>query len=345
MKIGEERLQKKLKILLSIIAIACVTLSIAVVAVSTQTSFSTTTLYIDPPSIEDPTILPNDTIIIRVMINTVANMKKCDFNLTYNSSVLSVQRVTKFEIQGQYPYMNLDVDDIVGYLRANLSYKNTVTLATDTGLVEIEFFVKDYGVSPLHFASSTLTDNGGNPISHDTQDGFVHIFIRNIATKDIAVATNETYVGEVIPINVTVLNDGDITENFSVSLFYDSTLVATQDVVNLASKENLTLFFLWDTSGVPARLAPYTIKAEASILPHEINITDNTLTDGAIMLKIIGDVNGDGRVNIDDLIAWDAAYLSHSGDPNWNVQADLSMDGIVDKADATLILDHYMETV
>lgn len=334
---------EKIKTILVMATLLFATLSFTLTTLFAQTSPSDTTLYVDPSSIEDPTILPGDTIVIKIIIDAVANMKNCEFNLTFNPNVLSVKQVTKQLVQGQYPNTNVDVDDVVGYVWVNLTYTTAVTVTTDTALVEIKFFVKGYGTSPLHFESSALKDNAGTPIPHDTQDGFVRIFVRNIAVQDIAVLYHETYAGRVIPINVTVLNDGDIPESFSVSLFYNSTLIATQNVVDLLPKENTTLTFNWDTAAVPPSLDLYAIRAEASILPNELNTADNTLEDRTVKLKIVGDVNGDGKVDINDLIAWDAAYESHPGDPNWNEQADLNYDGKVDKADAMIILEHYHE--
>jgi uncharacterized protein (DUF2141 family) len=76
-------------------------------------------------------------------------------------------------------------------------------------------------------------------------------------------------------------------------------------------------------------------------VPYETNLANNALTDGNIKVKIMGDVNGDGTVGILDLEAWDAAYGSSQGMPNWNPQADLDGNGTVDKADGTLIIENY----
>lgn len=320
-------------------------LAITATTLFAQNGAEATTLYIYPTSIEDPTISPGDTITVYVMISAVVDLKKCEFNLTFNPAVLQVLRITKLRAQGQYPESKIDMDSDVGYLRIELLYNNTLTITTDTALIEVEFYIRNYGSTFLHFQHSQVIDSAGQPIEHETMDGFVMIFIRNIMIKEIAIPTQETYVGRLIPVGVTVLNDGDITENFSVSLFYDAVLIETKNVVNLQPKENVTLIFNWDTAPVSPRLAPYIIRAEATILPYEVNVTDNTLIDGAIKLKIVGDVNGDGEVGINDLIAWDAAYETHAGDPNWNEQADINMDGVVDKTDANLILEHYKETV
>jgi hypothetical protein len=340
-----KNLPRNNKTILAILAILCVAIPFAAATLLVKTTPSDTTLYVDPSSIEDPTILPGDHIIIHIVIDSVSNMKTCEFNLTFSPTILSVWRITKLAVQGQYPDSKVNFDSDAGYIWVSLTYKSAVTIASNTAILEIEFVVKDYGFTSLHFQSSELLDNAGQPITHETQDGSVKIIIRNIITKQISLLTHETYVGRVIPINVTVLNDGNVPENFTVSLFYDSTLVEAKNVTNLPPKENITLTFNWDTGAVSPSITPYTVKAEASTVPYEVNVTDNALVDGTIKLKIVGDVNGDGIVNINDLIAWDNAYGSHAGDGNWNEQADVNNDGIVDKADATLILGHYKETL
>ncbi|MEM3760052.1 MAG: hypothetical protein QXZ02_02945, partial [Candidatus Bathyarchaeia archaeon] len=85
-------------------------------------------------------------------------------------------------------------------------------------------------------------------------------------------------------------------------------------------------------------------KAEATTVSGEADTSNNLLVDGIIKVKIIGDINNDDYVDINDLNAWDVAYGSKSGDPNWNPQADINNDGIVDKADGMLIIENYHNT-
>jgi hypothetical protein len=101
----------------------------------------------------------------------------------------------------------------------------------------------------------------------------------------------------------------------------------------------------WNTTGFPASNTPYIIKAQADILPYETNTTNNVYVDGSVKLKLIGDVNGDGKVDINDLMAWDAAYGSKLGDPNWNIQADINGDEIVDNQDGQLIVQNYRNSL
>jgi len=49
------------------------------------------------------------------------------------------------------------------------------------------------------------------------------------------------------------------------------------------------------------------------------------------------DLNGDGKVNIEDIAIWGLAFGSHSGHARWNPNADINGDGKVDMIDGVLI--------
>jgi hypothetical protein len=108
--------------------------------------------------------------------------------------------------------------------------------------------------------------------------------LRNIVLKSITVSTKTIYQGLTVKINVTVKNEGDVAETFDVSVYYNKTvvdtgtqweLVDTKGGVNLGSLNSTDppLMFSWNTSGVAQ--ANYYILANATIVPHEGNITDN----------------------------------------------------------------------
>ncbi len=86
-------------------------------------------------------------------------------------------------------------------------------------------------------------------------------------------------------------------------------------IQNLQPNETRIVLYDWNTSGFPASNIPYVIAAHADALPHETNTTNNVYVDGAVKLKLIGDVNGDGKVDVNDLTAWDTAYGAKTGDP------------------------------
>ena len=55
---------------------------------------------------------------------------------------------------------------------------------------------------------------------------------------------------------------------------------------------------------------------------------------------LVGDVNGDGTVNLSDLQGFASAYLSTPGDPNYNPAADFNQDGIVNLVDAKALMQN-----
>jgi hypothetical protein len=59
---------------------------------------------------------------------------------------------------------------------------------------------------------------------------------------------------------------------------------------------------------------------------------------------IPGDINGDGVVDVFDVVIIAVAYGTEPGDPNWNPQADLNIDNIIDIGDLVIWADHFGET-
>jgi hypothetical protein len=57
-----------------------------------------------------------------------------------------------------------------------------------------------------------------------------------------------------------------------------------------------------------------------------------------------GDIDGDGDCDYDDFLAFAAAYLSTSGDPNYNPAADFDIDGAVDYDDFLVFAGAYLST-
>lgn len=52
---------------------------------------------------------------------------------------------------------------------------------------------------------------------------------------------------------------------------------------------------------------------------------------------VVGDLNGNGVVNLEDALILSAAYRSTVGDANWNADADLNEDGSINIYDALIL--------
>jgi hypothetical protein len=169
--------------------------------------------------------------------------------------------------------------------------------------------------------------------------------VRDVAVTNVKTSKDRCKPMPTVPdnsfvkVNVTVLNNGSLSETFSVALFANATTVDTQTVIGLAPGAQKELIYMWNTTGWTH--GNYTISAYSVPVPGEVNTGDNTFTDGNIKVVISGDVNGDGSVDIYDAILLAGAYNSDPGKPNWNPNADLKADDVIDIYDAINLANHY----
>jgi hypothetical protein len=240
-----------------------------------------TILYVDPPEIIDPTIEPSQNFAVNVTIDDVGNMRTCEFNLTYDTNILTCVIVEVLKVQNQLPIPNVVFNDEMGYVWVKLKYPSAITTTIPAPLVKITFHVDARGVTTLDLTNTTLTDSAGEPIPHTAIDGFFAALIQDLSITNVVVSSNWVYKGQPVNIDVTVKNLGNQKESFDVKTYYNTTLIGTQHVTDLAPNAEATLTFTWDTS--TAELCRnYTIKAEVTILPYETNTTDNTYINGNV---------------------------------------------------------------
>ena len=112
--------------------------------------------------------------------------------------------------------------------------------------------------------------------------GFITVnpIIHDIAVTAVAPSQTQAAVGVTISVDVTVKNEGNVPETFNVTAYYDTNPIGTQTGISLNAGESDIVPFSWDTTGVAE--GTYTISAEASQVPEEINVTNNKFTDGTV---------------------------------------------------------------
>jgi hypothetical protein len=108
------------------------------------------------------------------------------------------------------------------------------------------------------------------------------VVIHDIAIVDVEVSNNSLYIGELLQINVSIVNKGTETETFDVGVYYDFSLIESLRVYAFAPDTQTALIFVWNTSSVSEGL--YRISASAPI-PNDINISDNTFINGVVQVK------------------------------------------------------------
>lgn len=158
------------------------------------------------------------------------------------------------------------------------------------------------------------------------------ISLHDIAIVSAAVGSDELYVGWTVDVNVTVKNAGDCAESFNVTVFSDDNVIEMFSVPDLLIGKNITLAFTWNSTGLTP-CHSYVVRCEVDPVPGEKNVEDNFYVAGTVKIKMVGDVNGDGIINIIDIAAIAIGYGSNAGDSRYNLICDLNRDDTINILD------------
>jgi hypothetical protein len=104
--------------------------------------------------------------------------------------------------------------------------------------------------------------------------------VHDVAVAGVTASPGVVTVGEAVTVEVVVKNEGTQVETFNVSAYFDESRIATSLVVSLASEGELTVTFVWDTSGLSP--GTYTIKARAHSVKGETNLENNEFENGEV---------------------------------------------------------------
>jgi hypothetical protein len=410
-------------------------------------------IYVDPPEIIDPTLVPPKTISINITIDDIENLYFYEFNLSFNPSVLICLSAIPLDAMGETNYIpEITINNPKGFVWVRVTYyspANPITTYDPLALTNIVFRIKAIGQSTLDLHDTLLKDFTDSPIPHDVYDGLIMTLIRDVAVTQVLPSRTWTYAGWPLNITVTVKNLGNINETFDIKTYYDNNLIDQITVTDLQPTEETSLNFTWDTTGVPegtytikanvtqvpyesntanneltdgtveimtyihdiaitnvtlskewvyqgnilnitvtaknngafpesfdvnayydshligtfpvTNLAPdveievefllntstlepchtYVVKAEATIVEYEFNETNNIIIDGSFKVRFFGDVDGDGKVDIIDVYAVSAAFGSYPGSPKWNPDLDVNEDQRIDMLDIYLVAMNF----
>jgi hypothetical protein len=154
-------------------------------------------------------------------------------------------------------------------------------------LATVTFEAIAEGDSTLEFTNpgydTFLMNPEGMDLPFGVLNGGVSVILgspaHDVAVIDVTASPLKIASSEPVTITVVVENQGNRIETFDVTTFYDSNMISTQ-TQTLAPYASATLTFTWDTTGVG--IGSYLIKAEASLVPGEVDTVDNTYVDGPV---------------------------------------------------------------
>jgi hypothetical protein len=159
----------------------------------------------------------------------------------------------------------------------------------------------------------------------------------------VYITTLKTVVGQgyTININVTIANQGDITETFNVTLSANTTAVGTKQIT-VPRGTSTNLAFTWNTTGFAK--GNHAIWAYAWPVLGETDTDDDTLVDGWVVVAMPGDINADGIVDIFDCVRIALAFSATPHDPNWDPNSDIDNSNLIDIFDLVIVAIHFAET-
>lgn len=132
---------------------------------------SLTRTYIGPPSIEDPNLGPGETFSINMRIANVSNLFGYDFNMSYNTFILTCIGVLVGPL-GNMPSPMWEIDDAKGNVWVNVTYGTPLTTDSPETLASLTFLVQGRGSGVFDLYYTNLVNSLGQPISHEVSNGY-----------------------------------------------------------------------------------------------------------------------------------------------------------------------------
>jgi hypothetical protein len=161
----------------------------------------------------------------------------------------------------------------------------------------------------------------------------------DIGITSLTTSKTEVMQGYATTIGLKIVNYGVNSETLDVTIYANASSIAKFTLYSLGERNSVNFTFDWNTTGFA--YGNYTISAEVTPVPGEVDISDNTLIDGMVKVKIPGDINGDGIINIED--ATQVGYYWLRGVPPAPPEVDITGDGIVNILDATVIGINWLQ--
>jgi hypothetical protein len=112
---------------------------------------------------------------------------------------------------------------------------------------------------------------------------------------------------------------------------------------NLTVGSSSTLSLMWNTSGLQ-QCRTYDVTAEVSTVPGETHVEDNLYDFGPVKVKMVGDVNSDGKINILDIYAIATAFNARIGESLYKANYDINLDYVINILDLTMAAMNFNRT-
>jgi parallel beta-helix repeat protein len=163
-----------------------------------------------------------------------------------------------------------------------------------------------------------------------------------VVVHDVAISLTSprTILGQGynLSINVQTTNKGNRLETVNITVFANTTLVATQ-TINLTIGTT-ALSVPWNATDFTR--GNYTISAYASPVPGETETGDNSFAYGAVItVTVPGDTDGNRQVDIYDIVRLTCAYGAKRGEPRFNPNCAIDGNDEINIYDVVIATSRY----
>ena len=282
-------------------------------------------------------------------LDSAWGLTNVSFSLTYDPTYIVVNNV--YIDTSVWDGLNTGYTDMGTYIDFFANTTQSVYAPPPLTVAIVEFHLiyhpSEGNIVALDFLDVVIYDHFGEIPTTLPENG--RVIIEGLGTLQDVAVTNVTvcygaslvHVGETACINVTVANEGDLTETFNVSTYWNTTEIQTIQLV-LANGTSTSITFNWTTTSL-TEYQNYNITAYAHPVLGETDLADNNFTYGIVTIVHKGDVNMDRWVDQMDLYLIALAYGTKCGDAEYIPERDVNCDGWIDQMDLYLTALHYGE--
>jgi len=177
------------------------------------------------------------------------------------------------------------------------------------------------------------------PIDENNQDRYPLMKPwTNIVISEVTSPRNIIGQGYSSYIYVSVQNQGWNTETIDITI-YANTTPTIQEQMTLASRSSVNATLIWDSSSLSK--GNYTISAYAQPVSGETDTADNTYEDGWVLVSCVGDVNGDKKTSIADIVLVIGKFGTTPSSLGWNPNMDIDGNDKVTIGDIVITINNF----
>ncbi|MDH7563799.1 MAG: NosD domain-containing protein [Candidatus Bathyarchaeota archaeon] len=160
----------------------------------------------------------------------------------------------------------------------------------------------------------------------------------DIAVQNVSTHRTILWQGIDFYVNIEIANYGFNEETIDVIIYANSTPIYECLGVILEGGRTAALSC---KCSITLPLGIYKISAAADTLQGETDTSDNTFANGNVLIGMPYDANGDGVIDLKDVVLVALAFGSSLGRPTWNPNCDMNGDLKIDLKDYFVVCSNY----